>query len=106
MTDRQDTPNSVGPADILQESWLHQSYLMGHPLEQKEHYAEALAIYNKVLERDEKNILAYLLKGGAQANITDREQIKQEDLSFTLRTLLSSTMRLSIKALNWMSALH
>ena len=63
MTDTPHSQENGSSAEILQAPWLHQSYLMGHPLEQKERYAEALEVYNRVLEQDRKHILAHLLKG-------------------------------------------
>lgn len=68
MTDRQDSP------DLLQEPWLHQSYLIGHPLEQRARPLEALEIYHQVLERDTRNILAHLLRGRALLNLIWEEK--------------------------------
>jgi hypothetical protein len=41
MTDTPYPQEMSDSTDILQAPWLHQSYLIGHPLEQKERYAEA-----------------------------------------------------------------
>jgi tetratricopeptide (TPR) repeat protein len=51
------------------ETWRTQSYLIGHPLAQRERYDEALAIYRTVIQREPEDILAHLLAGMALLNL-------------------------------------
>jgi tetratricopeptide (TPR) repeat protein len=61
----------------IQEPWLRQSYLVGHPLEQRDDYAGALVIYNRVLERDPEDVHVLLLKGRALLNLEREEEARR-----------------------------
>src|SRR5579859_5427153 len=63
MAIQHDSENLARASDLLQSSWLGQSYLVGHPAEQAERYADVLALYTRVIELVPDNILAYLLQG-------------------------------------------
>jgi tetratricopeptide (TPR) repeat protein len=69
MSTRHGSQHYPDSSNELQEPWLRQSSLIGHPLEQEDDYAGALVIYNRVLERDPEHILALLLKGRALLNL-------------------------------------
>jgi tetratricopeptide (TPR) repeat protein len=60
----------------LQASWLSQSYLVGHPAEQVERYADALFLYTRVIELAPNNILAHLLRGRALDNLNREDEAK------------------------------
>lgn len=63
MAIQHDPENLTYTSHLLQSSWLRQSYLVGHPAEQAERYADVLALYTRVIELVPDNILAHLLQG-------------------------------------------
>ena len=76
MTNQYHPDNPIQPFDLLQASWLKQSSLVGHPIEQVRHYADALIIYNKVIEIAPDNVLAHLLQGRALDNLERADEAK------------------------------
>jgi tetratricopeptide (TPR) repeat protein len=60
-------------SNLLRASWLTQSYLVGHPAEQAERYADVLSLYTRVIELVPDNILAHLLQG-RMLDVLEREE--------------------------------
>lgn len=60
---------SHNEADIWQATWLHQSYVVGHPAEMAGQYAEALSSYELLVKLDPGHILSHLLRGTALLNL-------------------------------------
>lgn len=57
--------------------WTPQSYLHGHPLERPGHFADALKVYNSLIEQTPTNSLLYILRGRTLRNL-DRDPEAQD----------------------------
>lgn len=57
--------------------WTPQSYLHGHPLERPEHFADALTVYNSLIEQNPANSLLHILRGRTLWNL-DRDAEAQD----------------------------
>jgi tetratricopeptide (TPR) repeat protein len=62
--------NQTGESSL----WEPKSYLDGHPLDQPGHYEEALNVYNGLIARDSRNIIAYILQGRTLRNLKRIEE--------------------------------
>jgi tetratricopeptide (TPR) repeat protein len=76
MADLHDLKHLTHTSHLLRASWLSQSYLVGHPAEQVDRYADVLVLYTRVIELAPNNILAHLLQGKALDNLTREDEAK------------------------------